>query len=453
MRTDALTPGQIIRALAPGQFAGLGKAAVAGSLEARRLSSGAVVFYWRVTHKGKALRELIGQYDSGAPPKSLEPTSKGYSVAAAFEAAKVLAQAHLENIEAGGFAAFKAAEAEARERQKAEAEAARAAQEAMGALSLEALMDEYADHLEAMGRQAHKDVRSITKLHIVKAWPEVAALPANQVDSERIADMMRALIEAGKGRTANKLRSYIRAAYQTAKAAKSKPSIPVSFKLYGVRHNPAAETAPDERQNRADKNPLRFDDMCTYWHAIKDRHDFKGAVLRLHLLTGGQRIEQLVSLKTANVTDKAITLYDSKGRPGKDPRPHALPLLPEAAAALSLLKPAGEYAISTDGGKTHLAATTLSEWAKEAAKEAGLDGFQAKRIRSGVETLLAELGVSQEVRGRLQSHGISGVQSVHYNGYEYMKQKQAALAKLRAALDRKPSSAKVVPLHPAKAAA
>lgn len=453
MAANAKTPGQIIKALAPGQFAGLGKSAVSGSVEARRLSSGAVVFYWRVTHQGKALRELIGQYDSGAPPKSIEPTSKGYSVAAAFEAAKVLAQAHLENIDAGGFAAVKAAEAEARQRQKAEAEAARAAQEAMGARSLEALMGEYADHLEAMGRQAHKDVRSITKLHIVEAWPEVAALPANQVDSEQIADMMRALIEAGKGRTANKLRSYIRAAYQTAKAAKSKPSIPVSFKLYGVRHNPAAETAPDESQNRPDKNPLSSDELRTYWHAIKDRQDFKGAVLRLHLLTGGQRIEQLVSLKTVNVTDKAITLYDAKGRPGRPPRPHTVPLLPEAAAALSLLKPAGEFAISTDGGKTHLAATTLSEWAREAAEQAGLDGFQAKRIRSGIETLLAELGVSQDVRGRLQSHGISGVQARHYDGHEYGKEKRAALVKLKAALDRKPSSAKVVPLHRAKAAA
>jgi hypothetical protein len=37
--------------------------------------------------------------------------------------------------------------------------------------------------------------------------------------------------------------------------------------------------------------------------------------LRLHLLTGGQRIEQLVTLKTAKVAETEITLFDGKGRP------------------------------------------------------------------------------------------------------------------------------------------
>ena len=36
--------------------------------------------------------------------------------------------------------------------------------------------------------------------------------------------MMRLVIEAGKARTANKLRSYLRAAYEIAKASRSKPS-------------------------------------------------------------------------------------------------------------------------------------------------------------------------------------------------------------------------------------
>jgi hypothetical protein len=40
---------------------------------------------------------------------------------------------------------------------------------------------------------------------------------------------------------------------------------------------------------------------------------FKGAVLRLHLFTGGQRIKQLVELKAADATRDTITLYDSKG--------------------------------------------------------------------------------------------------------------------------------------------
>ncbi|MCY1542418.1 hypothetical protein D9M68_781640 [compost metagenome] len=56
--------------------------------------------------------------------------------------------------------------------------------------------------------------------------------------------------------------------------------------------------------------------------------------------------------------------------------------------------------------------------------------FQAKRIRSGVETLLASARVSSEIRGRLQSHGVAGVQARHYDGHDYMTEKLEALKKL-----------------------
>jgi hypothetical protein len=69
----------------------------------------------------------------------------------------------------------------------------------------------------------------------------------------------------------------------------------------------------------------------------------------------------------------------------------------------------------------------LSRWASDAANGAGLSDFTAKRIRSGVETVLASLGVSKETRGRLQSHGISGVQARHYDGHDYAKEKVAAM--------------------------
>ena len=432
------TNGQSINELSPGQFLKMGKVIPSGSLEARKLASGAVTFYWRVTINGKTAREVIGVYDPSAPPKSLKPTARGFSVLAAMRAAEALAEQHHANLDQGGFAGVKAAEKEAK------AKAVTAKLEA-AQFTLEALLTDYCDHLEALGRVAHKDARSIFKLHVVEAWPKVAALPANQVTGEQIADMMRRVIELGKARTSNKLRSYVRAAYQTAKAARSKPSIPVKFKSYGVTHNPGADTEPDESANKADKRPLSAEEMRSYWQAIKTAPGFRGAVLRLHLLTGGQRIEQLVNLRTENVTAASIMLFDGKGRPGKPPRPHTVPLVPTAAAALLECQPQGTYAISTDKGATHLSAITLSAWAVAATT---LPAFQAKRIRSGVETLLASARISSDIRGRLQSHGISGVQARHYDGHDYIEEKRQALETLHRLLDA-PEVSNVVQLKTA----
>lgn len=419
------TSGQTINELSPGQFLKLGKVIPSGSLEVRKLASGAVSFYWRVTINNKTAREVIGIYDPSAPPKSLRPTSKGFSVLAAMRAAEALAEQHHANLANGGFAGVKAAEQEAKDKAKtAKLEAAK--------FTLQALLTDYCDYLKALERESYKDARSIFKLHVLEAWPKIAALPANQVTGEQIADMMRRVIEQGKARTSNKLRSYIRAAYQTAKAARSKPSIPVNFKSYNVTHNPAADTEPDESANKADKRPLTTEELRAYWQAIKTQPGFRGAVLRLHLLTGGQRIEQLVNLRTENVTADSILLFDGKGRPGKPPRPHTVPLIPQAAVALQECDPQGTYALSTDKGVTHLAATTLSAWAVDAST---LPDFQAKRIRSGVETILARARISSDDRGRLQSHGISGVQNRHYDGHDYMDEKRQALETLFRLLD------------------
>jgi hypothetical protein len=83
-------------------------------------------------------------------------------------------------------------------------------------------------------------------------------------------------------------------------------------------------------------------------------------------------------------------------------------------------------ASTTTAGKKPISVRTLAGWAHALVGEA-IDGFQLKRIRSGVETLLAANGVSREVRGHLQSHGLTGVQARHYDGHDYIPEKRSAL--------------------------
>ena len=59
-----------------------------------------------------------------------------------------------------------------------------------------------------------------------------------------------------------------------------------------------------------------------------------------------------------------------------------------------------------------------------------IEAFEAKRLRSGVETLLASGGIGKDMRGRLQSHGISGVQAASYDGHDYLPEKKVALEAL-----------------------
>ena len=434
------TLGQVITDMKRGVFVTLQKVMPMGSLQARKQTSGAVTLYWRYSIGTKSERVAIGLYDSSAPPKSLKPTPKGFSIAAAVQKAQELASEHHQHREAGGRPALVAAK-------RAAQDAEHLAKEQAAKFTLSNLLDDYCDHLQAMERDAHRNARSIFKVHVKEPWPALAAKPAKDVTPDEFADMMRRVFEAGKGRTANKLRAYARAAYQAAKAAKTNATIPLKFKGYGITVNPVAETAADETANKPAKHPLTAQEMRAYWGAIRDLPGFKGAVLRLHVLTGAQRIEQLARLRTADIRADEIIIFDGKGRPGRPPRAHALPLTKAAARALQECEASGEFALSTDKGETHIAGTTLSGWAVEAA--AGkIEAFHAKRLRSGVETLLASAGISREVRGRLQSHGIAGVQARHYDGHDYMPEKRQALEALQRLLEQK-GGAKVLPIRAA----
>lgn len=338
------------------------------------------------------------------------------------------------------------------DRAKAEAKAhARAEKERAASFTLKALMADYADQLDKLGRSSAGKVRGIFKLHLTEGAPELAAKPAASVTAEDVADLMRSIIENGKERTASKLRAYMRAAFEMARSARTDATLPVMFKSYGVAHNPAADVkAP---ASRTDKDPLSVSELRQYWQTIEKMQGVRGAVLRLHLLTGGQRIEQLCSLLAVNVTQGDITLMDGKGRPGKPPRAHMLPLTPQARSALDELLTAGRaegFALSLDGGASRLAPRTFSTWAADAAKLAGVEGFQAKRIRSGVETALASLRVSQETRGHLLSHGVTGVQAASYDGHDYLAEKREALETLHRFLTE--TSASVTHIAPRLAA-
>ncbi len=314
-------------------------------------------------------------------------------------------------------------------------------------------MGDYANELERQGKTSHAKVRALFKLHLLTNNPELALMPASMVTAEQVADLLRGLRDAGKERTAGKLRSYCRAAFEMARTAKLDTVVPVHFKRYGVQHNPAGETVAIKQA--ADKNPLMPVHLRQYWQAVEKLGGIQGAALRLHLLTGGQRIEQLRLLTRSNVGLESITLLDAKGRTGRGARLHTVPLLPaarEALDALLALNP-GEFPLSVNGGASPVSAKGLAQWAKAAA--AGIEWvptdqpvgqFQAKRIRSGVETTLASLRVSQEIRGHLLSHGVYGVQAESYDAHNYNPEKLEALETLHRWLTE--TSASVVHIMP-----
>jgi integrase len=410
-------------------------------------------------------RVLVGLYNPRLPPKSLEPVNGEFSFAAAQKAAQGLALEHAQAKPIGGLRKQRERLELARRQAERDAAAADAAQKAAlqsealaeaarQRYTLRALCEQYVAHLKSSGKAASAyDANNIFQNHLFKRAPALANAPAAGIEAEPLTDLLRALNEGGIGRTANKLRSYLGSAYNHALRARFDPSVPLAFKSFGVTLNPIKSTFRIKGADADAKNPLTLAELRRYWEAISDIPGVEGATLRLHVLTGGQRIAQLLRASKASDFGDRLRLLDTKGKREK-PREHFVPLLPEARAELDFLlwvNP-GQYLFSTTKGAKSVNPMTLTNWAGKAAARAGIADFDAKRVRSGVETLLASRRISSDVRAQLQSHGLGGVQQRHYDGHDYHAEKLHALQTLMEALQGTPA-ANVFPLEALRAAA
>lgn len=441
------------------------KARNVGRLRFRAMPSGNGAFLFRYNDSNGAQRHFpVGVYD----PRG----RAGYTLKTARDRAGVLSRryqagerdlhVHLAHERAEELARIE----ETRRVREEEERKARAG-------TLRALLDGYVAYLEKRGKQSAADARNIFKLNVYEAFAALAEMKASAFTRTDCNKILSKLIEAGKGRTAAKLRAYCRAAFSLALQADSDPTVPPALRGFELTANPWAAVPAKSfaGYSRALDRALNESELQAYMKALDALSDgMTKDALWLALLLGGQRPVQLLRVKPADVDldGLTITLRDSKGA-RRQPRIHLLPLGERANELLSrvletidtLHKGKAAYVFTNDG-KSHVRIETLSLAVTGISKamvetKTARAAFTLRDIRRTCETQLAALGVSRDVRAQLLSHGLGGVQQQHYDRHAYMDEKRevlvawdARLKDIEAGKFRLPAGNNVVPMKRAR---
>jgi hypothetical protein len=419
-----------LSALKPGEWLTDGGRKGAGRLSAFGMKAGGAAFYFRYTlPDGRRDSYPLGHYD----PKGRD----GLTLLQAGEIAGELSRRY----QTGERELRSILEAEAREadrQRKTEAQAS-AADAARQKATLGALLLAYVAQLERDHKASAKAVLRALRLHVEHAWPKLWATPADDVTSDDVLAIVAQLANSDKLREASKLRAYLRAAYAAAIRARSDARASPKLRELQIRTNPARDLAPIDGNHQRRERALSVAELRAYWKRIDALPGPTGALLRFHLLTGGQRIEQLARLTVDDFDSdrQSVRLRDGKGR-RKVARAHVVPLTPGAAEALHAMAPErlGDYLFTVTAGKSGAAYSTVLRRLREVveamdrAGELQKGSFTVGDLRRTVETRLAALGVSREARAQLQSHGLGGIQSRHYDRHDYMGEKLSALEQL-----------------------
>ncbi|MGH8183224.1 MAG: tyrosine-type recombinase/integrase, partial [Rhodanobacteraceae bacterium] len=422
-----LTPAGIT-ALKAGEWASDRAPRGEGRLLARRLSDGVMLYYRYTKPDGQRDTLRVGPFDKSG--------RDGLTLAAAREKAAELRQQRKTS--EGDIRVAWANEQRENDRMRRAKEAAeQAAIEATAtskSRTLGALLTAYADQLERNGKTSARSVRAELFHHVRDAWPTLWAAPLADVTADDLLSIVAAPADAGKLRQAEKVRAYLRASYAAGVKARHNAKALPTLRALRVTTNTARDLTPIEGANKSRNRALSLAELRNYWKRIRRVPDY--AALRFHLLTGGQRVEQLTRVTQADydADTKTIRLLDTKGRRAT-PREHHVPLIAPAADAMRDMHGGalGPHLFTVTAGQSGASYFSIRDRVRavvEAMQTAGeLPGgpFTPGDLRRTVETRHADAGVSRDVRAHLQSHGLGGVQERHYDRHDYLPQTRTAL--------------------------
>jgi len=155
-----------------------------------------------------------------------------------------------------------------------------------------------------------------------------------------------------------------------------------------------------------------------------------GTALRMILATGGQRVEEVLRAGWSEF-DTESGLWEIPAQRTKKRRSHVIPLTPLALSALTDLKMISgdsELLFPMRGDNTlPMETNSLGNAVRRFCQRVEVERFTARDLRRTVKTLMGKMGLSKEIRDRLQNHALSDVSSKHYDRYDYLREKKAAM--------------------------
>lgn len=390
-----------------------------GTLAFRCLANGEIGIYFRYLDNGKRVALPIGRYD--------EKGVKGITLSAARSKAGEFSLQH-----AGGLVAIREhIEAD----QHAKNEALRKAK--IGTFGQ--LLNAYVHALESEGKQSARQVKTLFEKWIFLPYPDLAERQAGKVGHDDVMRILTNAAQAGVTRTVNKLRSYILAAFNKAIKARGNPKLAATIGMdYSIEANPVVLTERVREFEAVRDRTLTRNELKTLLLALDEIESARPQVttaIRLAIMLGGQRPQQLLRVKRSDVDldAKMLKILDPKGR-RTQARIHTLPILPQTLPYFKTLlayTPDAEFLFTNDG-KRPVSIDTLSSAVTQISEGA----YQLRDLRRTSETMLAALGISKDLRAQIQSHGLGGVQDRHYDRHDYMPEKRRALEKWNCELEQ-----------------
>ena len=308
--------------------------------------------------------------------------------------------------------------------------------------TVEDLFTFYLLDLEMDHKRSAKQVKSI---YLRDIKPNIGHFKCCDVSTDQIIDILAQIENRGAPTLANRTRSYLRAAFTFGQHCKLSPRWKKNQDLpdFNININPVIETKKAPGENRVGNNYLSKEEVKRLWSSIGvDAMSADMALALKLLISTGQRVEEVLSAAWAEFDEQQLlwTIPSERRKnrsKNKSKEPHLVPL---TEFHLRLLDEIKQYSGSSRFLFPHHLDTTKSRTSDSLSqavyrfcspqgksKRPPFPKFAPRDLRRTWKTLAGSIGIGLEVRNKIQGHAFQDIGSIHYDRYDYLKEKRLGI--------------------------
>jgi integrase len=297
------------------------------------------------------------------------------------------------------------------------------------------LLNLYVADLETDGKRTAREVKRIRGKDIP---PALLARPAHLITKEDILDILTPIAQRGAPVHSDNVRAYLRAAFELGLNAESMTRWRGRATKFDLQHNPVATVKKTVSHKLRGNRALTRDEVYRLWGTNQLTAPMLLALKML--LATGQRVEEVLHATWGEFdTAQMVWIIPGERRKtrGRTSEPHIVPLTSLHLQLLHEIQRETAHAAYLFPAKGGLAARrydSLTHAVRGFVLASGMTSFSPRDLRRTFKTIAGSMKISIELRNRLQGHAMTDVGSVHYDRYDYLTEKRAAMVTWSAGL-------------------
>lgn len=292
--------------------------------------------------------------------------------------------------------------------------------------SLAQLAEYFLDHLKQYKGETHyNNVAKAFKKDLFIISPDKKASDVTKAD---VIAVLHSITERGSLIMANRMRAYLSAMFQYGIFFDDSVEAINKKTQFLILANPVQAVQKIVKNEKKGDRALNEDEVRVFWKVLdnSEMSIYRVNAFKLMLLTGC-RVEEIAGLRWSEIDfyNKTLTLPSNRT---KNKLAHIIPL---NELAMDIIqnnpKTHDDFLFPSGNGYGYLPTDGFSQALSRILKTINIERFVPRDLRRTFKTLTGKAGISKEIRDRLQNHALQDVSSLHYDRYDYLREKQEAM--------------------------